>query len=247
MKKVMSSLAILSYLFAIVMNYLSSTGYFGGTTVGDISEQYPTLITPAGYTFAIWGLIYIALFAFTIFQARPLYQSVRESSEFSSVRLLFTGSNLINGIWILVWVNDQIALSLVLMIILFLFLLLILVRIPPDLSSLRYKWMGYIPFQIYTGWITVALISNTTIYLKKIGFDEQGLSEPIWAIILLVVAAVIYTLMLIWRKIPAYGFVGSWAAVGIAANQVEASYEVGLTAYIVAGLLFLVSIIRVFR
>jgi hypothetical protein len=41
----------------IVLNVLANALPLGGRTTGEISDAYPNLFAPAGYTFAIWGLI----------------------------------------------------------------------------------------------------------------------------------------------------------------------------------------------
>ena len=55
----------------IVFNYLAASGALGGIETGAVSDKYPTLVTPAGYAFAIWSLIYLGIVAFSIYQALP--------------------------------------------------------------------------------------------------------------------------------------------------------------------------------
>ncbi len=46
------------YAVLILVNILSSQGAIGHGTNAQISAKYPTLITPAGWAFSIWGLIF---------------------------------------------------------------------------------------------------------------------------------------------------------------------------------------------
>jgi hypothetical protein len=48
----------------VVNGLVFSTTLLGGVTSADVSNMHPTLITPAGFTFAIWGIIYTLLLLF---------------------------------------------------------------------------------------------------------------------------------------------------------------------------------------
>ena len=51
-------------LFAtLVVNYLGSSGFFHGMGQAAVSEKYQTLLTPNGFAFSIWGVIYTLVFA----------------------------------------------------------------------------------------------------------------------------------------------------------------------------------------
>ena len=67
MKKTFQLLNVIFLVVTILMNYLSNTGIFNGETMASISAKYPSLFTPAGYAFSIWGLIYLGLFGFVLY------------------------------------------------------------------------------------------------------------------------------------------------------------------------------------
>ena len=243
MRKLMPLIALLTFGFTLYMNYLASTGILNGTTVGDISEKYPTLITPASYAFSIWGLIYIGLTAFVVYQLRPLWSSSREVIGVHYIRLLFIGTNVLNGIWILVWVSDEIGLSLLIMILLFLHLWVILMNIHKHAQPKSYHWAVDVPFQIYAGWITTALIANAAVYLTKLDANVLDiLSETGWTLLILGVATLIYLLVMKWRKLPYFGLTGCWAISAIAVRQWELNSSVGTAAVIASGILLIFSI-----
>ena len=60
--------AIIGFLAMIYVNYLANALPIGGVTPGEASDAYANLFTPAGITFSIWGLIYLLLGAYVIFQ-----------------------------------------------------------------------------------------------------------------------------------------------------------------------------------
>ena len=72
--KLYQVLSIVFFVGMVAMNYLAVSLPLGGNTTGELSDMYPNLFTPAGFTFSIWGLIYTALFVYIIFQARSLFK-----------------------------------------------------------------------------------------------------------------------------------------------------------------------------
>ena len=62
---------IVALVVVVLVNALANGLPLGGQSTGEVSAKYESLFTPAGYAFAIWGLIYLALFAFVIYQAGP--------------------------------------------------------------------------------------------------------------------------------------------------------------------------------
>ena len=77
---------IAAFLLVIVVNGMANGVPLGGRTTGEISAAYPTLFTPAGFTFGIWGLIYTLLTCFVIYQALP---AQRNSSTLAAISTLF--------------------------------------------------------------------------------------------------------------------------------------------------------------
>src|SRR4030066_1403513 len=63
---------IIAFVLMVIINGLAgSTTTIGGKNTAQISDANPTLITPAGYVFSIWGIIYLLLGIFVIYQALP--------------------------------------------------------------------------------------------------------------------------------------------------------------------------------
>ncbi len=63
---------VVAFMLTVLVNGLAgSTTLLGGKLTAEISDANPTLITPAGYVFSIWGIIYVLLGVFTVFQALP--------------------------------------------------------------------------------------------------------------------------------------------------------------------------------
>lgn len=208
---------LVTYLIMVSVNALATALPINGQTTGQVSDALPNLFAPAGLTFSIWGLIYLLLAGYTLFQFGFLQPGggVTRSKLYISTGIFFALSSLVNSAWIFAWHYNQFALSLILM----LLLLVLLIRINLELAgkklTLLESFLIRVPFSVYFGWITVATIANVTSYLVSTGFSGFGISEPIWTALVIVVGAAIgIATILRLRSVP-YGLVILWAYLGI--------------------------------
>lgn len=211
---------IVFFVLTVIVNSLAGgTTILGGQLTATVSDANPTLITPAGYVFSIWGIIYILLGIFVVYQALP---SQKGKDYQNRIGLLFIISSIANIIWLFLWQYNYLSISVVLMFILLATLILIYLRlgIGKSKAPLREKLAVHLPFSVYLGWITVASIANVAVTLVSLKFNGFGISPEVWAILVVAVALVITTLMLITRKDIAYSLVIMWALVGIGVKQV---------------------------
>src|SRR5690554_6754434 len=129
----MKTKAILNIAFLIItifVNYLSNTGFFNGETMGSVSEQYENYFTPAGYAFSIWGLIYLALAGFVVYQAREKnYETTAE------IGWWFIVSCIANCLWVVSWLYEYTGLSLIIMTVILFSLLKIVINTRMELYS----------------------------------------------------------------------------------------------------------------
>lgn len=208
-------LNVIGLIFALVINALATTLPLNGITTQQISDTFPVMFTPAGYVFSIWGIIYLGLIAFTIYQALP---SQRENPRLRILGLLFLVSNLLNAFWLVSFHYLQFWLAMILMI----GLLVVLIRIYLLLGIGREKvkpverWLVNLPFSIYLGWISVATIANAAQLLYSLKWNGFGIGPEIWTIIMLAAAVLISGLMSFTRKDIGHALVLIWAFIGIA-------------------------------
>ncbi|MBD2754750.1 TspO/MBR family protein [Spirosoma validum] len=252
-------LVVFGIIALIVMNYLSNTGMFGGQTNGEVSNKYHTLVTPAGYAFSIWGLIFLGLLGFAIYQALP---SQRTNLRFRSVGWWVVVNAFCNAIWSPLFNTERIGLALLVILVMLFSLAVIEQRLlarpkvplfptdsdatlPESAASTTETWLARIPFSIYFGWLTVATILNVAVYLKATSFSLLGLSEPTWAIVILIVGILVGTVLFNRFRSVAYILVFTWAYAAIAIEQ--ASYSqiqlVALAGAIVAVILAIVGLV----
>ncbi|HEX6982550.1 MAG TPA: hypothetical protein VF181_07295 [Balneolaceae bacterium] len=233
----------------IIINYLAASGLINGVTVGEVSARYHTYFTPAGYAFSIWSLIYLALFAFAIYQGLSLFSSKKDNDAALKIGWWFVISCLANSLWILTWLYDLITLSVLMMILLLFSLIQIILRTKMELHDAPLKKIAFVwwPFSLYSGWIAVALIANIAAWLTKIGWDGFGISEISWTVIMILAAGAI-NLAITWtRNMREFALVGVWALVAIAVANWGDVQSIVYTAIIVAALLFISSGIHGFK
>ncbi len=231
--KLRQVLVVFSVVTMIVMNYLSNAGAFGGKTNGEISDKYHTLITPAGYAFSIWGLIFLGLLAFAVYQALP---TQRENPRFRAIGWLVVVNTLGNAIWSPLFNNERIGIALLVILVMLATVALIEHRllawprvpvVAPDLdatlpespASTAETWLARVPFSIYFGWLTVATILNVAVFLKATAFDLGSLPETTWAMGVLVVGLVVGAVVFNRFRSVAYMLVFAWAYLAIAREQ----------------------------
>jgi hypothetical protein len=188
-----------------------------GLTTGEISDRFPVLVTPAGYVFSIWSVIYLLLGAFTLWQLLP---SRRQDPTLRAIGYLPALAGALNSMWVVLWHFELFALSVPVM----LGLLLTLIAIHVRLRAVRrgdgiVRWVVALPFSVYLGWITVATIANISQTLYWAGYRGSPIGEGAWTVIILATGVLIATIMLLRERDWAYGLVIVWAYVGIAVQQ----------------------------
>ena len=236
---------LLSVILALTINVLASVLPLNGQNTGEISDRFQVYFVPAGYVFAIWGIIYIGWIAFTIFQFRP---SQKESPRLRRLAYLFAFSGVANAAWLFTWHYNFFGLGVLVMFSLLGLLIASYLRLDVNRSSASGAewWSVDLPFGIYLGWITVATVANVTDWLYLVGWNGFGIAAPTWAVIMIAVASVLGLLMALTRRDVGYLFVLVWSFVGIALKQVAAP-NVVIAAWIGAGFMLVLAVYSLIR
>ncbi len=211
-------LNFIGFLAVIAVNALAEILPINNMTTGEISDKYPNLFVPAGITFSIWGVIYILLALFVIYQFVVAFRkSTGAGGIFEKIGILFLLSCIFNISWIIAWHYELLWLSLIIMILLLVSLISIYVRLGigrPVIKNSE-KILVNIPFSIYLGWITIATIANVTAYLVKINWDGFGISEQLWTVLMIAAGVIIALATEFTRNDIFYCLVVIWALAGI--------------------------------
>jgi hypothetical protein len=211
----------ISYLAMIIINFLANALPINNITTGEISDMYPNLFTPAGFTFSIWGLIYILLGAYVLYQLGLFGKEKRRDKIINKIGVYFIISSIANIAWIFSWHYQIVWLSLVFMLV----ILFSLIKIATTLGLKKLNKKEYfflvLPFSIYFGWITVATIANVTVFLISLNWDGFGIAPQTWTIAILLIGALIGILRTFKDKSVAYLAVFIWAYFGILVKHVS--------------------------
>lgn len=242
---------MVAVIAAVAVNTLANALPFNGVTSKQVSDFYPSLFTPPGYVFSIWGVIYALAILFMVYQARP---SQRSEVYLSQIGFLYLLSSVANISWLFIFhysygLPNLFALSLVPMAVLFLALLAIYQRlgIGKNKVTSAHKVAVHLPISIYLAWITLATIANTASVLNTLIPNIPQQTQALWTSLVIVVALVITVLVVLTRRDFAFGLVVIWASVGIAVNRIAIPVifaTSALTAVIVALLILLAPFLK---
>lgn len=240
--------SLVTYVAMVVVNFLANSLPINNRSTGEISNDYPNLFAPAGIAFSIWGLIYLLLAGYVVFQF--VTKSEKTEGLFKKINPLFIATSVANSVWIFAWHYDVIGLSILIMAT----ILFLLIKIADILRKEQFtaweKLFIWAPFSIYFGWITVAAIANITIFLVSIGWNGFGISDFIWTCAILLIGATIGILRMQKDKNTAYGLVLVWAYLGIllkhlSANGFNSQYPSIIITIIVCLVLFVYFLARI--
>lgn len=238
--RIRSILVLAATIGVIVFNWLAATGRLGSDTA-EISDKYPTLLTPAGYAFSIWSLIYLGLVAFSIYQMLPA-----NLARFRTVRSFYIFSCALNCAWLYFWHREQIVLCFVVIAALCATLAIICYHLR-DPESLSDMWATKASFGLYFGWVTAATLVNFTIMLKFLRVD---LPNPAWTVlaVVLVLLAAALAILVRWKLTNYfYPIAVAWALTAIAVKQsgqtfIVVAAAIGVIACLIASLSFVMNL-----
>lgn len=201
------------FILTLVINYLGSSGFFNGKGQAEVSAKYSTLITPAGFSFSIWGIIYsLLLITLIYFFAKRKDPIVAKLIQLISP--LFIVSCLLNMGWIISFSYELMWLSTLLILGMTLSLLLIIERIYKHRAEFPTGLAGF-SFTLYGAWVFIASILNIAILLVQLNWGGFGISDSIWTIITLFLAIGFVLFYLSLYKNAVFPISLAWAFFGI--------------------------------
>ncbi len=220
MKKISLKLMVLiTYVVMIFVNWLANALPINNITPSEVSDMFSNPFVPTGFTFSIWGLIYLFLGIYVI------YQLIKDHSLFEDISKLFIVTSIANALWIFSWHYLYIGISLILMIIILLLLIKISLIISKSNFTRKDFFLIKVPFSVYFGWITVATIANVFAFLISLGWEGFGISLWIWTVILIIIGTIIGILVSLKNKDIPYCLTLIWAFFGILFRHI---YELNL-------------------
>ena len=211
---------IAAIIVTFLVNILSNFYPLNGLSIGELSNTVfaEVLLTPASYAFAIWGLIYLGLFALGIYQLLP---AQRQHPSLRRMGYLLVWACLAQVLWVFMFLARWFPLSLVAMVGILIPLIVIYLQLgqAPSPISHSEKWYIHRPISVYLGWITVATVLNVALALYDLNWNGWGLDPAVWTAIAMIVSTAIAVLAALQRQDGAYALVIVWALIAIAVKH----------------------------
>lgn len=223
--------ALVAVAFNVAYNYVNEWLGDRSRNVADVSHDYQSLFMPADYAFAIWGVIYGSTLLYAVMALLPSQLGVRFHDR---VAPWLVATNVLATLWIALFTAEHLGPS-VLIILAMLTASGFMYAIASDhLKSEELSAWWRVPFALWVSWLSVATIANISLALVAAGWDGWPLSAPVWAAIMLCVAAgVALGLNIVYRDAVVPLVVG-WAAAAIAVERWNDSTLVAVVGMLVA-------------
>lgn len=231
-------LTVLAVVSAIAINGLSNFFPPAGKNIGELSNTTlgGVLITPAGYAFAIWGVIYVGLIAFSLYQVQP---AQRYSRAIAQAAWAIIAACSLQMLWVYVFLISQFWGSVLLIGGILAVLAYGYLRSRSVYPTRKTRWLVRVPMSLYFAWITVATVVN----VASAGFASlppsatalssatlaatvvmMGVSAALAAIVAIRYADIVFPAVVIWAlcaiavrqaNIPPLAFTGVALSVGL--------------------------------
>lgn len=212
------------FMMVIAINALANILPINGYNTGQISAFYPNYFVPAGFTFSIWGIIYLFLLNYSISYT---YFTIKQrqfpeiKKYLDAITPYYWVTCILNAGWILAWHYLQVGISVLIMLIFLVSLIQIFVIMQKQVLTIKplYQFLIKTPFSVYLGWISVATIANITALLVHLKWNGFGIDPIYWTLTLISIAILLSVYFIIQFKNIAYPLVVVWALWGIKAAQ----------------------------
>lgn len=204
-------------VITVFLNVLVNLIPLNAITTAEVSDKYFTYFTPAGLTFAIWGVIYLGLLAYAVYHLRNPKEVDSWLGKAFWWYLLASAANIL---WLVSWHYEQLGLSVLCIAVLLVSLIMIYLKLEVSVykASAKTRWMVHIPISIYLGWVSVATIAAISAALTQVSWTGLGVGPEVWSAIMLGVATALGVKVMLLRRDYAFVLVLVWAVIGIGAN-----------------------------
>ena len=225
---------LLAYAANTLITYGVGVGWFGDfSDNATISRKYQSIVTPAGWAFSIWGVIFTAQLFWVLAQLQPKFKNSCPTVE--AVGLNYVWVCVVQAGWTFSFAFELIPISFIFMVSILAFLWIIFKKLQP--LSEHYLWK--FPFYIHFGWIVAATSVNASVVLvwlkasAKVQFMAGLASLVILLLISLRVTALDYTIpgVLVWALL------GIYSELNHADDNIKATFASGQVESICTGAL----------
>ncbi len=222
----------------IVANFLGAQGYINEASQSDVSKSFPTMITPDGFTFGIWGVIYTLLFLSFVVAFIKRNESYYQKS-IRTISALFWVSSFLNIAWIIVFSYKIIWLSAILIVLMFVTLFRIIQKL--KIENGNQKGLFDLSFGLYAGWLAIASVVNFSAFLVSVGFEFWNIEKIFYTGLMIVfMVFIIFTQKI--HKNPFFNLSIAWAFFGIIKKLNFESYTDYMFLLLIAGIVMMLTL-----
>jgi hypothetical protein len=195
---------------------LTTQALGSSSNTGAISDANASPVTPAGYAFSVWGLIYAACLALAVYQLLPSQQK-RTVHRLTGWWLF--GAFTTSALWVPVFGTRTIWLSQILIVILVVYLVLAaraFLQVGPAPSTAEEVFLR-LPVMIYLGWATLAAAAGFATTFRAWGMPASARWVNEIGVVL-ILSATIMSLFVVSRLVAVIGFLltAGWALLAVA-------------------------------
>jgi hypothetical protein len=230
-----SAFALACFLLSLLF---AASPFFVDGFAGFDPNQFPVAqdtppVQPAGYAFAIWGVIY----GWLILGTGWGLVKARHDGQWHDMRIPLAVSLLVGSVWLAVAVTSPVWAS-VLIWVMLLGALAALFLAPVNDQT----WAAW-PVGLYAGWLSAASCVSLGLLAAGYGFMDQSTAAVVFVGLAIVIGAFVQSAL---GRAPTYGIAVIWALVAVIVQNLDAA---PLVAYVAGGgaLIMLVPTLRAFR
>ena len=213
MRGVSRQLAVVgAAVFNVAINALAGAGVLFGQETGAVSDSVPTGITPAGWTFGVWSVVFTGVLVFAVWQVRP----TKGGGRYDGLGAPFVAANVLTGLWQVPWLLRLFGVSAVVLAAIVASLVWLYRRL--DRLALRgsERWALGVPTSLFLAWTSVAMALNVSVALVAAGWASAAVA---WPVAVVLVVAAVGAWLVARTGDAAFAAVLLWAFAGIAAQQ----------------------------
>lgn len=201
----------MAYIVALILTFSSYLIKINGQSSLEIANRFPVIFAPLNISYIIWIVIFILLGYWLVTNFQNLHQKELSSKQL----ILFSSAYILHMLIIICWHQEQFISSLAVTLALLICLFMLYNTYPLSNN----KFTGRIPVSIYFAWTTFLLMTNSSFTLTSYEWDGFGLSNPLWAVILLTFGTAIALHIRFHHFDIVYPMVFIWAYIGVALHN----------------------------
>lgn len=244
-----SVLHLVLVLLLIFWNYYSNTAQFHGKTIGELSFKYKSLFTPASFTFAIWGVIFIALIVLSVSSVYKAFTlKAIDGKSVLNVLPVLCLTELLNGVWVWAWLNEYLLLSVLIMLGILSCLNYCIIKMKMEIwdapsKTIAFEWW---PLDLYHGWIAVATVANISSVLNFY-WQPNFETQVTMTVVMLVVVIGLNIYMVLKRNMREFAAVGLWALFGVLSRHLNEIPAIQWTTIAGMAIIFIITSYHAFQ